>query len=170
MEVDTLKALFIGGLQDLHAADQQCIASATDVVAEVTDPRLRDAILAGIRMAQRQVGQLDEVFRHVGVLPGGAGNDVIAAIERATERAQDATDPIARDVGVIATSRMAFHYYIAWYGTLRDYAEALGLAKATNLLDRMCHELEQTDLEFSAIAQRMVCALPVSRGMERALA
>jgi ferritin-like metal-binding protein YciE len=170
MEFGTLRTLLVGGLQGLHAADEQCIASATDVVAEVTDPRLCDAIWAGIRMAQRQVGQLDEVFRHVGVPPGGAGNDVIAAIERATERARDATDPVARDVGVIATSRMAFHYYIAWYGTLRDYAEALGLAEATNLLDVMCHELEQTDLEFSAIARRMVCALPVCRGIECALA
>jgi ferritin-like metal-binding protein YciE len=164
MEVSALKVLFVQGLRGLHAADAQCIDSATDVVSGVTDSRLRDAIWAGIRMAHRQVGQLDEVFRHAGVLPSGAKNDVIAAIERATELARSAADPVARDVGVVATSRMAFHYYIAWYGTLRDYAEALGLAEAANLLDHMHHELEQTDVEFATILRRMVCALPVPAG------
>lgn len=164
MDVSALGTLFVQGLQGLHAADEQCIDSATDVVSGVTDLRLRDAIWAGIRMAQKQVGQLDEVFRHAGVPPGGAENDVIATIERATERARTATDPVARDVGVIATSRMAFHYYIAWYGTLRDYAEALGLSEAARLLNHMCHELEQTDVEFSAILRQLVRPVPAPAG------
>ena len=166
----SLERLFIRGLRTLHAADERCIASATDVVAGVTDPSLHDAIRAGIEMAERQVGRLDEVFRHARVAPVGTEDGVIAAIERATRRARDTADPVARDVGVIATSRMAFHYYIAWYGTLRDYAEALGLPEAAEALDDMRHELEQTDLEFSAIARRMIRAFPTAREPRRALA
>lgn len=152
-----LRDLFIIGLQALHAADQQCIASATRVVTDVADPQLREAISSAIRMADRQVGELDQVFRHAGVAPSGEDNEVIAAIAVATQRAQQsAADSTAHDLGVIATSRQAFHYYIACYGTLRDYASALHLPDAANLLQGMLDELEQADRQFSRIAQHLI--------------
>lgn len=170
MDSEALRGLFIQGLQALHAADAQCIASATDVVTGVTDPGLRDAIEAGIRMARRQVVQLDRVFRHVGTPPDGTGNDIVEAIEMATERARRTTaGPAARDVGVIATSRLAFHYYIASYGTLRDYAQALGLAEAAALLQDMLDELEQTDRQFSRISRQIAGSCQTSREVEYAV-
>ena len=157
MTICILRELFISGLRALHAADQQCIASATQVVTEVTNSQLREAIQAALRMANRQVGELDQVFQHAGVAPGGEENEVIAAIAVATQRAQDsAADAMAHDLGVIATSRQAFHYYIACYGTLRDYALALRLPEAAHLLQDMLDDLEQADQQFAQIAQQII--------------
>lgn len=170
MNSEALEGLFVQGLQALHSADEQCIASATDVVAGVSDPRLRDAIQTGIRMARRQVGQLDRVFRHAGASPAGTGNGIIEAIETATERARATTaGPVARDVGVIATNRPAFHDYIACYGALRDYAQALGLAEAAAPLQDMLDELEQTDRQFCRISRQIVGSPQTSREVEYAL-
>ena len=157
MATRALRELFISGLHTLHAADRQCIASATQVVTDVANPHLREAIQAAIRMADRQVGELDQVFQHAGAVPGGEENAVIAAIAVATQRAQEsAADDMAHDLGVVATSRQAFHYYIACYGTLRDYALALRLPEAAGLLDDMRDELEQADRQFAQIAQQII--------------
>ena len=51
--------------------------------------------------------------------------------------------------------QVAAHFYLAAYGTLRNYAEALGNREAVRLLQRTLDETGLIDREFSRLAGRL---------------
>ncbi len=65
-------------------------------------------------------------------------------------------DPAARDLMHIAAGQVAAHFYIANYGTLRSYAEALGNRKAAGLLQQTLDETKRIDDEFSKLARHLM--------------
>lgn len=68
----------------------------------------------------------------------------------------EAQDPDARDAGIIASGQIALHYYIAAYGTLRSYADALGNQEASQLMQQTLDERKQQDQDMSRLAEQVV--------------
>jgi len=57
-----------------------------------------------------------------------------------------------RDAGIIASGQKVEHYEIATYGTLRQFAETLGLYKVVNLLLTTLNEEKAADEKLTIIA------------------
>jgi len=57
------------------------------------------------------------------------------------------------DAGIISAGQKVEHYEIASYGTLRQFAETLGLSKAESLLAATLNEEKIADVKLSKIAQ-----------------
>ena len=68
----------------------------------------------------------------------------------------------ALDAALVAAAQAVEHYEIARYGTLRRWAETLGMEDAAKLLDATLQEEAATDEALSALAE--------SGANERALA
>ncbi len=62
----------------------------------------------------------------------------------------------ALDAGLLAVAQAVEHYEISRYGTLRAWAQELGIDKAAALLHATLEEEEATDEALSRIAQRVV--------------
>ena len=58
----------------------------------------------------------------------------------------------ALDAGLIGAAQAVEHYEITRYGTLKRWAESLGLSDAAALLNASLDEESQTDEDLSAIA------------------
>lgn len=57
-----------------------------------------------------------------------------------------------RDAGIISAAQKAEHYEIATYGTLRQFAETLGLTEVMTLLETTLDEEKEADLKLTEVA------------------
>jgi ferritin-like metal-binding protein YciE len=64
----------------------------------------------------------------------------------------------ALDAGLLAAAQAVEHYEISRYGTLKAWAEKLGLTEAAELLDETLEEEKKTDAALTDIAERAINA------------
>lgn len=104
----------------------------------------------------KQARRLEQVFEAAGLKPKGKHDEAMQGIKDVNNAlvAQYA-DPAACDLANIAAGQVAAHFYIANYGTLRSYVEAMGNTRAADLLQQTLDETEQIDGEFSKLARRL---------------
>jgi ferritin-like metal-binding protein YciE len=62
----------------------------------------------------------------------------------------------ALDAGLLAAAQAVEHYEISRYGTLRTWAEELGMEEAVSLLEETLEEEEATDQALTKIAESVV--------------
>jgi ferritin-like metal-binding protein YciE len=62
----------------------------------------------------------------------------------------------ALDAGLLAAAQAVEHYEMSRYGTLRTWAEELGLTEAATLLEETLEEEEATDAALTEIAKSVV--------------
>ena len=59
----------------------------------------------------------------------------------------------ALDAGLVSTAQAVEHYEIARYGTLKTWAQQLGMPEAARLLDASLREEVATDKKLTQIAE-----------------
>jgi ferritin-like metal-binding protein YciE len=62
----------------------------------------------------------------------------------------------ALDAGLISSAQAVEHYEMARYGTLKRWAEQMGMDEAANLLDETLTEEKDTDESLTELADSMV--------------
>jgi ferritin-like metal-binding protein YciE len=62
----------------------------------------------------------------------------------------------ALDAGLLAAAQAVEHYEISRYGTMRTWAQELGLKEAVRLLDQTLAEEKKTDATLTEIAEAVV--------------
>ena len=77
-------------------------------------------------------------------------------IEEATEIMSEAETDVVRDAGMLAAAQAVEHYEISRYGTLKAWAEKLGLDDAVQLLDETLNEEKATDEKLTELADSEV--------------
>lgn len=66
---------------------------------------------------------------------------------------EDCEEGAMRDAGIISVGQKVEHYEIASYGTLRQFADTLGLAKAAKLLEKTLNEEKAADEKLTKVAE-----------------
>ena len=66
---------------------------------------------------------------------------------------EDFADSDALDAGVLAAAQAIEHYEISRYGTLKSWAQQLGMDDAVKLLDETLEEEKKTDQILTKIAE-----------------
>jgi ferritin-like metal-binding protein YciE len=93
------------------------------------------------------------VFEAIGKKARGKTCDAILGIvAEGQEVIDEVGDEALRDAGIIAAAQAAEHYEIARYGTLRAWAELLGLDDAVELLSETLAEEKHADALLTSIA------------------
>lgn len=69
------------------------------------------------------------------------------------EEVMNETEGPTRDAGIIAAAQKIEHYEIASYGTLRSFAQTLGLEKAIPVLEQLLAEEKAADEKLTDIAE-----------------
>jgi len=104
-----------------------------------------------------QVERLDQVFAIIDKKPQGKTCAAIVGItDEGAEIMQEYKGSPALDAGLLAAAQAVEHYEISRYGTLRTWAEELGLSDAASLLQETLNEEEATDQALTKIAKTAV--------------
>ena len=109
-------------------------------------PELKQAFEKHKDETQGQVERLQQVFEIIGKRAQGKTCPAIDGIvEEGEEVMSESKGTPALDAGLIAAAQAVEHYEITRYGTLKRWAEVLGMADAVTLLDATLQEEAATD-------------------------
>jgi ferritin-like metal-binding protein YciE len=104
-----------------------------------------------------QIERLEQVFAIIGEKPRGKTCAAIVGItDEGAEIMEEYKGSPALDAGLLAAAQAVEHYEISRYGTLRAWAEELGLNDAVELLQKTLEEEEATDEALTEIAKSAI--------------
>ncbi len=159
MPTKTLESLFHDTLKDVYFAEKKIYKSLPKMAKAAQSPDLKAAFLTHREETEGQIERLEAVFEIIGKKPQGKTCAAIEGIlEEGEEIMEDYKDTPALDAGLLAAAQAVEHYEISRYGTLKRWAEVLGLRDAVKLLDETLKQESKTDSGLTAIADKRVNA------------
>jgi ferritin-like metal-binding protein YciE len=151
--MESLKELFEETLKDIYYAEKQIIKALPKMAKKTKSPALKAAFEEHTEQTKGQVERLDQVFKLLGKKSSGKECPaLLGLVEEAEEIMSDAKDPDVLNAGLIGAAQAVEHYEIARYGTLRAWAEQLGMPEAVRLLDATLQEEKRTDEKLTRLA------------------
>ncbi len=149
----TLQELFLSTLQDIYHGERQILKALPKMAKNATTPELKQAFQKHRDQTEGQVERLQRVFEMMDKTARGRTCQAIEGIvEEGTEVMSEAEPGEVMDAGLIAAAQAVEHYEIARYGTLRTWAEQLGMKDAAKLLNETLQEEKMTDELLNKIA------------------
>lgn len=153
-----LKTLVAQGLQALKAGGEVAKKATGEIQNDASHPELKAALQAGNKTSEQWAQRIAQALQE----SGGAedtGNSVLDAHYEVSKKIrQKAPDATTRDLGIIAAGQLALHYWIASFGTLRNYAAKLGMSQTEQSMAASLEEAKQADLQQTALAEKMLGA------------
>jgi len=155
----TLDTLFHDTLKDIYYAERKILKSLPKMVRAAQSPELKAAFEKHIGQTEGQIERLQQVFEIIGKPARGKTCEAIEGIlAEGDEIAEEYKGTAALDAGLLAAAQAVEHYEITRYGTLKRWANVLGLKDAARLLDETLQEESQTDEDLTTIADATVNA------------
>ncbi len=153
----TLDTLFHETLKDIYFTEKKILSALPKMAKAAQSHELRAAFEKHEEETEGHVGRLEQVFELIGETPKGKTCDAINGIVKEGQGViKDFKGTDALDAGLLAAAQAVEHYEISRYGTLKAWAEQLGLQKAVPLLERTLQEEKNTDETLSRLAESAV--------------
>jgi ferritin-like metal-binding protein YciE len=156
-DAKTLDDLFHDTLKDMYYAEKKILATLPKMAKAAQNDELTAAFEKHRAETERHVERLEQVFVLIDKKAQGKTCDAIIGItDEGTEIMKEYKGSPALDAGLIAAAQAVEHYEISRYGTLRTWAEELGLNDAVSLLQETLDEEKATDEVLTKIAESVV--------------
>jgi ferritin-like metal-binding protein YciE len=153
----TLQDLFLLTLQDIYHGEKQILKALPKMAKNAASPELKQAFQHHYDQTEGQVERLQRVFELMDKSARGRTCEAIEGlVEEGKEVMSEAQPGEVMDAGLIAAGQAVEHYEIARYGTLRSWAQQLGMQEAAKLLEQTLQEEKQTDELLNKIAMSSV--------------
>lgn len=157
MAMDSLKDLYVEQLRDLYSAETQILQALPDMMERASHPELRSGFEMHRDQTQQQVQRLEQIFSDLGENPKGHHCDGMEGLlKEGREMLREKGDSGVIDAGIIAAAQRVEHYEIAGYGTVRNFAEQLGMEEHARLLQQTLDEESAADERLNKLAEGMV--------------
>ena len=157
MAEKTLETLFHDTLKDIYYAERNILKALPKMQRGAQNPELKKAFEEHKAQTEGQVERLQQVFELIGKRPQGKTCPAIdGIIEEGSEILEEYKGSPALDAGLIAAAQAVEHYEITRYGTLKRWAEVLGMEDAVELLDATLQEESETDEKLTGLADASV--------------
>ena len=154
--IEDLRTLYITNLKKALDMEQKITKSLPDLIQNSTDPELSDAFRMHLDETQGHVSSVEGLLRrHIGDISTETCKVINGLSSEASDVIKDATDPSVRDIALIGAAQQVEHHEIAVYGTLRRWAEIIGLEEDAAVLESIEAEEENADAVLSEIADRV---------------
>ena len=141
-----LKSLFHATLKDIYFAERKILTTLPKMAKAANDESLRAAFEEHREQTQGHVERLEKVFSIIGQKAQGKTCEAIVGITKeGAEIMEEYEGSQALDAGLLAAAQAVEHYEISRYGTLKTWAEKLGMQQAVMLLDQTLTEEKNTN-------------------------
>jgi ferritin-like metal-binding protein YciE len=149
----TLDDLFLDTLKDIYYAEKQILKALPKMAKAAQSPELKAGFEEHHDQTEGHVERLEQIFELLGKPARGKTCDaILGIIEEGKSIIEDYKGTAALDAGLVAAAQAVEHYEMARYGTLRTWAQQLGMTEAASLLDATLKEEEATDKKLSKLA------------------
>jgi ferritin-like metal-binding protein YciE len=156
-EPKKLDELFHDTLKDIYFAEKKILTTLPKMEKAAQSPDLKKAFAKHRSETQGHIDRLEKVFKEIEEKPQGKTCDAIVGItDEGAEIMDDYKGSPALDAGLLAAAQAVEHYEISRYGTLRTWAQELGLKECVQLLQATLDEEKATDKALTEIAESVV--------------
>jgi ferritin-like metal-binding protein YciE len=156
MKLETLHDLFVDELKDLYSAETQLTKALPKMAKAAISEELRSAFESHLAETRHQVERLEQIFELLSGSPRGKKCEAMKGlIEEGKEFIEMDMEDAVKDAALIAAAQRVEHYEIAGYGTVRTYAELLGLDEAVKLLQETLDEEAKADQKLTKLAKNI---------------
>ncbi|HEX4425834.1 MAG TPA: DUF892 family protein [Terriglobales bacterium] len=152
--IEDLRTLYITGLKKALDMEQKITKALPDLIENSSDSELAGAFRSHLEETKGHVSKVRAL------LQSNQGSDSTEACKvidglttEASDTIKDVTDPAVRDIALIGAAQQVEHHEIAVYGTLRRWAEILGLSSDAAVLESIEVEEENADELLTEIAE-----------------
>lgn len=156
MAEKNLEMLFHETLKDIYYAERKILKALPKMARGAQSPELKAAFEKHRDETEGQIERLQQVFELIGKRPQGK---TCAAIEGILEEGEEILEEFkgqpALDAGLTAAAQAVEHYEISRYGTLKRWAQVLGMKEAVKLLDATLKEESMTDDALTKLADQV---------------
>jgi ferritin-like metal-binding protein YciE len=153
----TLDDLFEDTLKDIYYAENKILKALPKMAKAAHSTELKAAFQKHFKETEGQVSRLEKVFKLIDQSPKGkkcAASEGI--LEEGSEIMQEFKGAPALDAGLVSSAQAVEHYEIARYGTLKRWAEQMGMNDAVRLLNATLEEEKNTDEALTELADTMI--------------
>jgi ferritin-like metal-binding protein YciE len=150
----TLDDLFEETLKDIFYAENKILKALPKMAKAAQSEELKAAFEKHEKETEEHVSRLEQVFELIETTPRGKKCEAIEGIiEEGADIMKEFKGAPALDAGLVSAAQAVEHYEIARYGTLKRWAEMMGLDEAVQLLDETLEEEKQTDATLTELAE-----------------
>jgi ferritin-like metal-binding protein YciE len=152
-----LDDLFHETLKDIYYTEKKILTALPKMAKAAQSEDLQAAFEKHEGETTDQVERLEQIFELIKHPARGKTCDAInGMIDESQQVMKEFKGSAALDAGLIASAQAVEHYEISRYGTLKAWAEQLGLQQAMSLLDETLEEEKKTDEVLTELAQAAV--------------
>lgn len=156
MTTKTLDNLFYDTLKDIYYAEKKIVKALPKMAKGAQSKELATAFQKHEKETEVHIERLEKVFEILGKRAQGKTCPAIdGIIEEGQEILEEYKDTAALDAGLIAAAQAVEHYEMTRYGTLKRWAEVLGMNDAAKLLGQTLDEESATDESLTGLADSM---------------
>ena len=152
-----LNDLFLDTLKDIYYAEKQILKALPKMAKAAHSVQLRAAFEKHHGETEGQIERLERVFELIDKPARGKTCEAIQGLlDEGKEIMEEYKGTEALDAGMVAAAQAVEHYEIARYGTLKQWAQQLGIKDAVRLLDQTLQEEKKTDEALTSLAEASV--------------
>jgi Uncharacterized protein conserved in bacteria len=156
-EAKQLDTLFHDTLKDIYFAEKKILTTLPKMEKAAQTGELKKAFAKHRTETEGHVARLEKVFAIIDKKPQAKTCDAIVGItDEGAEIMKEYKGSPALDAGLLAAAQAVEHYEISRYGTMKTWAQELGLHDAVRLLDQTLLEEKKTDEALTEIAKTAV--------------
>jgi ferritin-like metal-binding protein YciE len=153
----TLEDLFHDTLKDIYFAEKKLLAALPKMAKAAQSAKLKAAFEQHLSETEGQIDRLERVFDLIEKpARGKTCAAILGIVEEGQEIMKEYKGTDALDAGLLAAAQAVEHYEISRYGTLRTWAQQLGLDQAVSMLDKTLAEEKKTDEALTRLAETSV--------------
>ena len=153
MQSSQLMKLFEEELKDIYWAEKALTKAIPKMIKNATSKELIQALEDHLEETKEQVTRVEQVFEVIGKKATAKKCEAMEGLIKEAEAIMEECEegPMC-DAGIISAGQKVEHYEIASYGTLRQFAETLGLNEAAELLLTTLNEEKAADEKLTEVA------------------
>jgi ferritin-like metal-binding protein YciE len=154
MAEKTLEDLFLDTVKDIYYAERQILKALPKMARAAQSAELKAAFQKHKEETEGQIERLQKVFEALGKPARGKTCEAIQGIlAEGEEIMEEYKGSEALDAGLISSAQAVEHYEITRYGTLKSWANRLGMKEVVTLLDETLKEESATDEALTQLAE-----------------
>lgn len=153
-EQKKLDDLFLDTLKDIYYAEKQIAKALPKMAKAAQSPDLKAGLEHHLDETEGQLERLERVFEMLGKPARGKTCEaILGLIEEGKSIMDEFKGTPALDAGLVSAAQAVEHYEIARYGTLKTWAQQLGMGEAARLFEANLKEEMATDRKLSDLAE-----------------
>jgi ferritin-like metal-binding protein YciE len=153
MQTSQLMKLFEDSLKDIYWAEKALTKALPKMIKNATSTELIEALENHLSETETQIERIEQAFELLEKKPVAKKCDAMQGLIKEGEGImEECEDGSMMDAGIISAGQKIEHYEIASYGTLRTFAETLGLQDVAALMEETLEEEKAADEKLTEVA------------------